>query len=304
MDFGKLANVDAVDFALPPEPAANVGFLLRHASAADDSPTVLVGTAGWGDRRFVGKLYPSGARASEFLRCYSRAFRTNELNSTYYGVDPERIARWVATVPPGFRFCPKFPSTITHELGIDRADRELEDFLAALAHFGDRLGRAWVLLPPEFGPRRFGALAGFVAAIGPRVPLGVELRHPDWFTDRGAWEAVCALFEQHRATAILTDVAGRRDVLHMRLTAPAAFVRFVGNGLHRSDFERLDAWVERIGRWVDGGLAELFFFLHQPEDHQTYELALHFVPRLADRLGLELPHPDEARGGTAQGQLF
>lgn len=305
MEFGKLPSVDGVDLRLPADARANAGFLARLARRrpAGTTPSLLVGTATWGDRRLVGKLYPHGTRPSDFLRAYALAFRTNELNSTYYGVEPARIARWVDAVPPGFRFCPKFPASITHELGLDAAEAEIEAFLAALGGFGDRLGRAWVLLPPDFGPRRFPALASFVARTAGRAALAVELRHPDWFTDRGALEAVGALFEQHDVAAILCDVAGRRDVLHMRLTSRAAFVRFVGNGLHPSDFTRLDEWIERLGSWLDGGLETAYFFLHQPEDHETYELARYLLPRLSERTGLPLPSLDAARG-PVQGELF
>ncbi len=33
---------------------------------------------------------------------------------------------------------------------------------------------------------------------------------------------------------------------HMHLTMPKAFVRFVANSMHQTDYTRLDAWIERI----------------------------------------------------------
>ena len=54
--------------------------------------------------------------------------------------------------------------------------------------------------------------------------------------------------------AVITDTAGRRDCVHQRLTTPFAFIRFVGNNLHPTDYSRMDDWVERIQEWFDQGL--------------------------------------------------
>ena len=303
MKFGRLANVDEVDFSLPSDKAESAALLaaLRERVARPE-PRVMVGTSGWSSKAYVGSLYPPGLRSSEYLRRYARAFLTNELNSTYYGVDAGRIRRWAASVPAGFRFCPKLPSTISHERELREVDSEMEAFLEALAGFGDKLGRAFTVLPPGFGPTRMADLARFVERFAPRLDLAVELRHEGWFADTGAGRAVFGLFEEHGVTAILTDVAGRRDVLHMRLTTSDAFVRFVGNGLHPSDFTRLDEWTARIGEWLDAGLETAWFFLHQPDDVNTLELAEHVVPKLAARTGLDLEPPSAAP--SSQLELF
>lgn len=287
MDFGKLPAVDKVDFRLPPDPPANAA-RLAQAAALERPRSIDIGTAGWGDKRFVGKLYPEDARAKDFLAHYSRAFPTNELNSTYYGVDPARIAVWTETVPDGFRFCPKLPSTVTHEKELEHVDADMESFLKALETFGDHLGCVWSVLPPAFGPSRAHVLGRFVESWARRVPLALELRHPSWFTSPAALDEVFALFEAHGVVAVLNDVAGRRDVLHMRLTAPDTMVRFVGNALHPTDFTRLDTWIERLGSWFDAGLRHTWFFLHQPDDHHTVELYDYLAPRLEARTGLDL----------------
>ena len=88
----------------------------------------------------------------------------------------------------------------------------------------------------------------------------------------------------------------------MRLTTPDAFVRFVGNALHPTDFTRLDDWAERIAAWVEAGLESAYFFLHQPDDKNTIELAEHVVPQLAERTGLDLKPPSAAP--SSQLELF
>jgi len=303
MKFGKLANVDGVDFALPRDRPDNARVLAGLAARSDRAPPrVLVGTSGWSSRSYVGALYPPGARSREFLALYARAFPANELNSTYYGVDEGRIRRWAASVPEGFRFCPKLPSVISHELELRGAEAEMESFAEALEGFGPALGRVFTVLPPGFAPERLGDLAAFVEAWAPRLELAVELRHEAWYADAGAGRELFALFEANGVTAVLTDVAGRRDVLHMAVTAPDVLVRFVGNALHPSDFVRLDDWTERLGRWLEAGVETAYFFLHQPDDAQTVDLAEHLLPRLAARTGQPLSFTRPA--GARQRELF
>ena len=64
---------------------------------------------------------------------------------------------------------------------------------------------------------------------------------------------------------VMTDVAGRRDVLTIGATTDIIFVRFVGNSGHPSDGERLKQWVNTLSEWVDAGIQEIYFFLHQPQ---------------------------------------
>jgi uncharacterized protein YecE (DUF72 family) len=77
----------------------------------------------------------------------------------------------------------------------------------------------------------------------------------------------------------------------MRLTTPKAFVRFVGNNLHKSDFERMDDWVERIALWFDSGLQTLYFFIHQHNELYTPELIAYMINKLNKRCNLQLNPP-------------
>ena len=51
-------------------------------------------------------------------------------------------------------------------------------------------------------------------------------------------------------------------MMHMRLTTPTAFVRYVGANAD-SDYSRLDEWVQKIAQWKGEGLLNLYFFIHQ-----------------------------------------
>jgi uncharacterized protein YecE (DUF72 family) len=79
-------------------------------------------------------------------------------------------------------------------------------------------------------------------------------------------------------------------MMHMRLTSPTAFLRYVGSN-HESDYPRLDAWVERIAEWKKKGLKELYFFVHQFAEEESPKLSAHFIEKLNKKVGTNLKTP-------------
>jgi hypothetical protein len=73
----------------------------------------------------------------------------------------------------------------------------------------------------------------------------------------------------------------------MRLTTPTAFVRYVGAN-HTTDYSRLDDWIERIGIWIDKGLENLYFFVHQNIEKESPLLSSYCVERLNTKIGLNV----------------
>ena len=297
MDFGRLPSVEGVDFRLPDDDPV-LREVLGGRRAVD--ARVLVGTPRFADPGFAGTLYPERVRPPDQLRLYAKSFDCLELNSTWYGYDRDLLAHWASQVPDSFRFLAKLPATITHEKRLAACEQDVAAFGDALGALGQKLGLAWALLPPDFGPGELDDLAAFVRSVPFR--LAIELRNQAFFSDAGARTAAFDLLEEHGVSAVLTDVAGRRDVLHMRITDPRALMlRFTGNGLHPTDFARMDAWVDRLAEWIDAGLRNLSLCLHQPEEALNVEAAEYVAPRLAARLGIEIPVPVRA---ARQGDLF
>jgi hypothetical protein len=60
-------------------------------------------------------------------------------------------------------------------------------------------------------------------------------------------------------------------------------IRFIGNDLHPSDFKRLDDWVSRIKYWVDGGLKEVYFFVHCLNETFAPELSQYLIKQLNEK---------------------
>ena len=282
MKFGKVDNPAAVHYELPVEPLANRARLDRYALGPDDGPPrVYIGATGWSMKAWVGKWYPDGTRTADYLRQYGKQFNTIELNTTHYRIpDATTVDRWTEAVPADFRFCPKLPKTISHTAGFGAGGDQLPRFLAALDRLGPKLGCPFIQLPPYFGADRLAQLADWLDRWPRVLPLAVEVRHPSWFADPFATEALMDTLAARRMTAVVSDVAGRRDVLHNYVTAPLAMVRFVGNGLIDSDYTRLSEWAAKLREW---NLAETYIFPHEPENVLAPDAAAWFADLLANQ---------------------
>jgi uncharacterized protein YecE (DUF72 family) len=90
---------------------------------------------------------------------------------------------------------------------------------------------------------------------------------------------------------VTSDSSGRRDCVHMRLTKPEAFIRFVGNGLHPTDYSRIDDWIQRIKQWMSQGIEKVYFFMHQHEELHSPELARYLIQQLNQHCGTNIPVP-------------
>lgn len=303
MEFGKLQHIDNIDLSLPPDDPVTGGLWQQLRPAVDQRLRVHVGGTEWGRASWVGRVYPRGTKQRDFLTWYARQFSTVEGNTLFYGLQPPAtIQRWSSMTPDGFRFCPKFLETISHKQQLVNAGGETIQFIEAVRQFGPKLGPSFLQLSENFGPDRAAVLQNYVSALPRDFLACVELRHPDWFgpSVSPVVGETMELFRQLGVGTVITDVAGRRDVLHMRLTAPVAFVRFVSNGLHPLDYKRADAWAERLAVWASKGLQEVYFFVHSPEEQTSPEMMAYVIGRFNEKLDAGLDVPNLANGGQAE----
>ena len=300
MEFGKVQYIDNIDFSLPPDDPVTDLLWERLAPLPREPLRVYVGGTEWGRTSWVGRAYPLGTKPKDFLTWYSRQFNTIELNTLFYGVPAATtIRRWADAVVPGFKFCPKFPEAISHKLQLSNASRETGEFIEALGLLEGKLGPAFLLLSDRFGPGHAGLLQHYVRQLPAGFDACVELRGEDWFRKPAGLEIQDTFYEmlERGIGTVITDVAGRRDVLHMRLTSPVAFIRFVTNSLHPTDYQRADAWVERLAQWALKGLREVYIFVHSPGELTSPEMMKHLITRFNERGLASLPVPNLVNGG-------
>lgn len=302
MKFAKLPSVDNVDFSLPPEPVQNAAILAELPRPA--AQTIYIGATGYNMKPWVGVLYPFGAKDREFLRHYGTQFNTIEHNTTHYRIpDAATVTRWREETPADFRYCPKIPQTISHAGDLGISSGLIPMFCQAIAGLEEKTGCCFMQLPPHFTTRDLPRLQQFMYRWDTNIPLAVEARHESFFEHTAAAEQFFQLLKEHRVATVITDVAGRRDVCHMRLTHHHVLIRFVGNELHPSDFDRVEAWAGRLKAWMDAGLQDVYFFAHEPEDLLVPELAEFTVKVLSEKMpGVKTRGPKKV--GGQQGSLF
>jgi uncharacterized protein YecE (DUF72 family) len=294
MEFGRVAHgeLGGVDFTLPPDPEITVNTL---AAAKSSGPLqVHVGCAKWGRKEWVGKIYPDKTKEASFLDEYVKHFDSIELNATFYNTyGPETIRKWKekAKENPGFKFCPKFSQTITHIRRLKNAEEITTKYYEGIMAFGDNLGPLFLQVGDNFTPKSLPDLKAYLEGLPKDVPMFLELRHKEWFSVPEIRRAIFNLLHQLNIGAVITDASGRRDVVHMELPTPHAFIRFVGNSLHPTDYARVDEWVERIAKWQQMGLQSVWFFMHQHDERYSPELADYVVEKLNAALGLNTRRP-------------
>jgi uncharacterized protein YecE (DUF72 family) len=282
MKFGKVSNIEEISFQLPPLPPGTRHFLQRLPQKEEKK--VFIGCTGWSMKEWTGKLYPKGAKSNQFLHFYSRQFDTIELNTTHYRIPaPGTVRSWYEQTPDGFRFCPKIPQSISHSTDFASGTDRLPLFCEAIQGLGEKLGPSFFQLPPYFDAGRKELLFRLFDRLPRQFPFAFEFRHTSWFDDGRVFEEVCEEMQERGIGTVITDVAGRRDVLHQRLTAPFVLIRFVGNGLHPTDYSRIDEWVERLSSWLDSGLPEIYFFPHEPDNILAPELSLYLAGQLSKK---------------------
>ena len=290
MKFGKLGKIDGVDFTMPATPTTTAKILTNLAST-NTQPLVYSGCTGWSMKEWQGSFYPQNAKSQDFLRHYARQFNTIELNSTYYRIpDKKTVERWFDQTGSGFKFAPKIPQIISHSDDLSLKETYIESFAEAIIGLGDRLGTSFLQLSPSFSPRHLRILEQFLKRFPVEIPLSVEIRNENWFVEKDMTN-LQELLTAYGAGTVLSDVAGRRDVLHMFLSNSTAMVRFVGNELHPTDYSRLDAWVLRLKEWFEMGLRELYFFHHQDNNLLAPEMTIYFNKKLNESLGTTLNIP-------------
>jgi uncharacterized protein YecE (DUF72 family) len=285
MKFGSVDKIDGIDLSLPADHPDTKKVLGGKESKKMD---ISIGCAKWNKTDLKG-FYPKGTK--DELAYYSTQFNSIELNATFYQpYGKDQYAKWREKTPKGFKFFPKVPQTISHIKRLNDVKNLTADFCNSVSGLEEKLGMVFLQMRDDFKPKDFERLEKFVKEFPKDVPLAVELRNAEWFNVKSEFEKVCELFKKHKVTNIIVDTAGRRDIMHMRLTNPTAFIRYVGAN-HESDFDRLDPWVDRISKWKKEGLKELYFFLHQNEERQSPELAEYFITKLNKKLDLKMHIP-------------
>ena len=297
MQFGKVTHPENIDFYLPKESIQNSEVLKQHATGFN----LNVGCAKW-NKQDLKNFYPKGTKNE--LSYYASQFNSIELNASFYNLySKAQFKKWASNTPANFQFFTKIPKQISHEYQLNDSAITLSKlFIENISVLKNQLGGVFLQLHESFSPIELSTLKKFIKNWPSEIPLAIELRHTDWFNNPAIATALFDLFKSHNITTIITDTAGRRDLLHMSLTTPKAFIRFVGAN-HPSDYTRINQWVKQLQKWKHQGIEEINFFVHQNTEIESVKLAAHFIKEANLKLGLSHKIP-KTLGDSFQTSLF
>ncbi|WP_299672603.1 DUF72 domain-containing protein [uncultured Polaribacter sp.] len=288
MKFGKVAHPENIDFSLPETDPKTFEVLSKYQKAT--KPSIFVGCAKW-NRADLKGFYPRGTK--DELEYYSSQFNSIELNATFYRNFPaQQYEKWRSKTPNNFKFFPKLGQEISHWKRLNGVEAVTNSYIDNFSNLQEKLGTIFLQLHANFGPTNFAVLQNFVESWPKNLALAVEVRHKDWFADKEIATDFYQLLEENNIANVLVDTAGRRDMIHNRLTNNETFIRYVGAN-HPTDYDRLDSWILKLREWVAAGLENIHFFIHQNLEEASPLLAGHFIKNINEEFDLDLKIPNQ-----------
>ena len=266
-----------------------------------DSWLYRIGCPVWGCKEWGEVVYPTGTSSTEYLGWYTRHFPTVEGNSTFYAVPPiSTFEKWRDQAAPGFKFCFKFPKSISHDKQLSFCDSELRDWLNKLSVFesSGQLGPTFLQLGPSFAYKSFARLEKFLRSLPAEWPWAVEVRHSDWF-DAGPNESrLDDLLSDLRIDRVLFDsrplnsrdpsdvsesasqARKPKSPFRTTVTGTRPMVRLIGRNDPAEVVDYWKFWARQIDEWISQGL-QPWIFTHAPDDRFAPSLVYLFEEYLS-----------------------
>jgi len=224
-----------------------------------------------------------------------------EGNTTLYALPKaEIVERWHAQTTDDFRFCFKFPATISHQAALRQCEDLKQEFFTRLSPLAGRIGQYWLQLPAAFGPQDLPALWAFLDGLPGEFTYGVEVRHPAFFAKGDAEQALNRGLHQRGVNRVMLDsrpvhsaIPGTQEIIdaqrkkpkvpvHALVTAGNPMVRFIGSDDMARNAEFFEVWLGKLAHWQQ--TTTPYLFLHTPDIAQAPELVHTLWPKMQDAL--------------------
>lgn len=251
------------------------------------------------------------------LEEYARHFNCVEGNTTLYALPKaEIVQRWYDQTDDNFRFCFKFPATISHQAALRQCEDLTLEFFHRMAPLANRIGQYWLQLPAAFGPRDLPAMWHFLDTLPGEFTYGVEVRHPEFFAKGEAERSLNRGLHERNVNRVILDsrpvhsaiphseaiIAAQRKKpkvpVHAVMTASHPLVRFIGSDNMQQNREMFAVWLKTLPQWMN--TTTPYLFLHTPDIAQAPEL----VDALWKDLQAAIPSLGSAPSIPQQSSLF
>ena len=225
------------------------------------------------------------------LFVYSRHFSSIEGNNSFYGLPTANSVKlWADQTPPEFRFCFKFPRSISHGGNLQACDNLVEDFFVRVAPLEQQIGIIWLQLSQQFSPHHLDSLNVFLEKLPETYHYAVEVRNLRLFDKAENEIKLNQILKQHNVNRVIFDTrslfanmtedAETLDALrkkprvptHVIALAERPLVRFISPLNLELSKNNLKPWVGKLIQWIDEGRTPYIFF-HTPGNENAPELA-------------------------------
>ncbi len=217
-----------------------------------------IGTSGWSYDHWNGVLYDPALPPVQRLARYTAAFRTVELNASFYRWPTDGSFRsWKGRLPDGFVMSVKAPRGLTHAKRLYAPEPWIRRIGGAWHELADKRAVLLVQLPPTV-PRDDVRLEFFLTALPSWIRVAVEFRHDSWNV-----EEVFGILTRNGAAYCV--MSGARLPCVLRATAGFVYVRMHGpdhDHLYGGSYSDRDLawWADRVHEWAGDGRDVYVYF--------------------------------------------
>ncbi|MEQ9307931.1 MAG: DUF72 domain-containing protein [Balneolaceae bacterium] len=280
-----------------------------------------MGCTGWSLPEWVGSFFKEKTKPGDFLTQYSSVFNTVEGNTSFYSnPSKEMMHQWAEKTPDGFKFCFKFPKTITHIKRLNNVEGEVHQFLEVFEDHREKLGPFMIQFPEAFSPQELPKLEKLLSILPKTMSYTVEVRNLDFF-DKGRHEHSLntllssygverTIFDTRKLHATKSSIPSILEAKLKKPKVPVRFealssrptVRFVGVNDILNNEAYLKEWAIVVADWINEG-RHPYIFIHSPDRISQPKLCTHFHKLLTELIGLP-PLADWPVNREAQLGLF
>ena len=219
---------------------------------------LLVGTAGYSYKDWIGPFYPEGIKATDMLEYYSRHFNFVELNSTYYHMPSTRLFEAIENkTPDNFKLSVKLNNGFTHGRTMGPADAEQFIYAMKPVIESNKLVCILAQFPYSFHcTKENGEYLKRMRDWFPDINVNIEFRSQDWLK-RGVMEYlksnglgfVCV--DEPDSKGLVKKVAETTsDIAYVRFHGRNSEKWYAGEGSERYDYlysvDELEEWTPKI----------------------------------------------------------
>lgn len=207
--------------------------------------------------------FPEEFRSGSRLHYYGSLFNTLEINSSFYKIPlPATFAKWATEVPDNFKFTVKLWRGITHARKLEYAPADINFFMQAANHLGDKRGCLLLQFPASITSEYVEKVEAILQRLDQlnedeQWQLAIELRHISWYKNN-----FYSLFDKYKTSLVLHDMPASKTPIDYQSTKFFYF-RFHGpTGNYKGSYstEFIQEYINRINICSQAGKDVYVYF--------------------------------------------